>query len=234
LRIIAEASQDPLWLRIYGEGGDLHSVICSKFFKIPIEDVAKPFPLKPDMKYRDVIKIINFGLVYGMTEYSLAVKTGCSVEEARKLIGDYFKVVPKVKQLLDNYGTLVRENFVAYTLPPICRPRFFDKRKLHYPDANRAAIMGEIERAGKNSPVQGTNADWIKIALVLIYEYIQKHKYPAKLRLVIHDEIITSTLNEKAEEWSKIQAALMEQAGSYIIKSIPVKAETKILDYWTK
>lgn len=234
LRIIAEASQDPLWLQIYRDDGDLHSIICARLFKIPVEDVKKPFPLKPDMKYRDVIKIISFGLAYGMTEYKLANTVGCTVDEARTIIDDYFKVVPKVKQLLDGYGKQVCEHFVAYTLPPICRPRFFDRRKLHYPGARPSRILGEIERAGKNSPIQGSNADWIKIALVLIYEYIQQHHYPAKLRLVIHDEIITSVPDEKAEEWAKIQAALMEQAGSYIIKSIPVKAETQILDYWAK
>jgi len=119
-------------------------------------------------------------------------------------------------------------------LPPIRRPRYFDKRKLHYLDAKPTKVLGEIERAGKNAPIQGANSDWLKIALVLIYEHIQRYKLPVKLRLTIHDQVISTTIKRFAEDWARVQAKLMEEAGSYIIKSIPVKAETQITECWIK
>ena len=126
LRLIAEASQDPLWIGSFCNGEDLHSVLCSRLFKIDLKEVKNPFPLKPDITYRDVIKTINFGLAYGMSEFKLSNTIKTSVEEARGIIEEYFSVVPKVEKYLKNSGEYGRKYGVSYTIGPIKRPRYFD------------------------------------------------------------------------------------------------------------
>lgn len=154
LRIIAEFSNDPVWLDAFDTGKDLHSILCTMTFGIPIEDVKKPFPQKPDVTYRDIQKIINFGLAYGMSEFKLADTMDISVKEAKKIIDKFFYSVPKVKKLLDELGNVAKNNGYIRTAAPFRRMRRFPD----WVDAkvNKDFIkLGEIERAGKNTPIQG-------------------------------------------------------------------------------
>ena len=235
LRLIAEASQDPLWLNSFNNGEDLHAVLCSKLFKIPITDVKKPFPLKPDITYRDVIKTINFGLAYGMSEYKLSNTIKVTKEEALKIINEYFEVVPLVEQYLKNSGNFAKKYGVSYTIGPIKRPRYFDMEILKsLTDSEKKIRLGSYERQGKNSAIQGANSDWIKLSIIYLYNFIQEKKYPAKLVLTVHDELVSSVREDLAEEWLNIQEEQMIKAGRFFIKSIPIVVESKIGDYWQK
>lgn len=151
LRIIAEFSEDPLWVNSFLEGKDLHSVLCCKTFNITEDKVKTPFPLKPDMTYRDVQKTVNFGLAYGMSEFKLADTLGISIREAKVIIDNFFKIVPKVKALLDMFGNLAKKNGRIRTAPPFRRIRQFKDWELAV-EAKDFTLLGEIERAGKNSP----------------------------------------------------------------------------------
>lgn len=236
LRIIAEGSKDPLWLKTFNDGGDLHSIICAKLFNIDIKDVKKPFPLKPDSTYRDVIKTLNFGLAYGMSEYKLANTIDISVEEARKIITDYFAVVPRVKAFLTSLGDYGVNNGYIKTYAPYRRIRWFGQWSpaLNEEIFEESRLLGEIRRASMNTPIQGANADITKQALIDVYKYIKEHKLDIKIIITVHDEIRTRCPKDISEWWAKVMGEIMTKAGETVVKTVPMKVDCTITDCWSK
>ena len=231
LRIIADQSGDPLWIDAFISGGDLHSILASLVFNIPIEDAKKPTPFKPDITYRDVQKTINFGLAYGMSEYKLSATIDVSIEVARDIISRFFEKVPLVKKYLDDLGASAVARFSARTPKPFYRIRLFDQPEI---GENSFKVLGSIERAGKNHPIQGCCADIVKIALVLIKEHIDEHNLDIRIVNVIHDEIITECAESLAEEWRETMGTLMSSAAKVVLKKVPMEVDCKITDYWKK
>lgn len=227
LRIIAEYSQDPLWVNTFNNDGDLHSILCTETFGIPIEDVKKPFPPKPDISYRFLQKTLNFGLSYGMSKFKFADTAQIAVDEADKIIKRFFSKVPKVEKFLNSLGKSGVKNGYIRTDLHYRRIRWF-------PNLNKDNFktIGEVERASKNSIPQGTNANTIKQALIYIQDIINNNNYPVTILLTIHDEIITECREDFAVEWSKILSNTMIKAAQISIKSIPVKVDPVISDYW--
>jgi DNA polymerase-1 len=236
LRVIAEYSQDPVWLEAFNTGGDLHSILCSKTFNIPLDKVKEPFPPKPDLKYRDVQKTVNFGLAYGMSHYKLADTIQVPEEEAKTTINKFFKAVPKVKTFLNLLGNLGKERGFIRSGGDISRVRWFPKWILSQDKSNkdRFKILGEIERASMNSPIQGTNANVIKLALINVYKEIKQNNWPVKILLSVYDEIQTECREDKAEEWKVKLEEIMINSAKEFIKTIPVLADCHVSDYWTK
>lgn len=229
LRIIAEYSEDEVWLEAFRNDEDLHSKLCALTFGISIEDVKKPSHFKPDLKYRDIQKTINFGLAYGMSEFKLADTIEIPVEQAKGIINKFFNAVPKVKHFLDMLGYVAKTKGRIKTPPPYRRIRWFDNYK-----SEDFKILGGIERAGKNHPIQGGNADLTKLALIRLYERIHKENLPVRIIHTVHDEIQTEVKEEFAQEWANIMNEIMQDAGKVIVKSIPMKVDCKIADYWSK
>lgn len=229
LRIIAEYSKDPVWLEAFLNDEDLHSKLCALTFDIPIEDVKKPSSFKPDLKYRDIQKTINFGLAYGMSEFKLADTIEIPVPDAKAIIDKFFRAVPKVKQFLDMLGKAGVSGGRIRTPPPYRRIRWFDDYK-----SDDRKVLGGIERASKNSPIQGGNADLTKLALVLLYRFIHENNLPVYLVHTVHDEIQCKVKEEYAEEWIIHMNRIMEEAGSVIVTSIPMKVDCKISNCWSK
>lgn len=231
LREIAHFSQDPLWLSIFREGKDLHTVLCMETFGIPKEKVKTPYPDNPSITYRDIQKTINYGLAYGMSEFKLADTLNCSVQKAKEIIRSFFDKVPTVEEQLQKFGGFAKSNGYIITAPPYKRRRWFPgtKQAWRQQDTQR---LGEIERAGKNTPIQGTNADITKLAMIDAYEYIEANNYPAHILLSVYDEIQTEVREDLAEEWRDILQTIMEEAAKTIITTVPVIAECEISDYW--
>lgn len=229
LRVIAEYSEDPVWLEAFMNDEDLHSKLCCLTFDIPIEDVKKPSSFKPDLKYRDIQKTINFGLAYGMSEYKLADTIEIEVSQAKAIIDKFFAAVPKVKAFLDMLGRIAVKKGRIKTPPPYGRIRWFDDYK-----SDDQKVLGSIERAGKNSPIQGCNADLTKLALILLYREIHNNNLDVKIIHTVHDEIQCEVKEEIAEWWSKRMGQIMEEAGLAVVKSIPMKVDCKISDCWSK
>jgi DNA polymerase I-like protein with 3'-5' exonuclease and polymerase domains len=237
LRIIAEFSQDPLWLKVFREGGDLHSVLCAETFDIPIEDVKKPFYANPDVTYRDVQKTLDFGLSYGMSKFKLASTILVSVEEAENIINKFFSKVPKVQYFLDKLGEMAKRRGYIKSPAPYSRTRQFPK--WNYLQQNpsspkREKWLGEIERAGENSPIQSTNADIVKLTLVNLQKEIDRNNWDVFILLSIYDEVITEAHRSIAEEWRLTQNKIMIESAQQIIKTIPVVADCKISECWQK
>lgn len=229
LRIIAEFSKDPVWVNAFKEGKDLHSELCAITFGIDIKDVKTNTPFKPELKYRDVQKTLNFGLAYGMSEYKLADTIEITVDQARAIINKFFKAVPKVQQFLNTLGELGKSRGYIKTAKPYGRIRWFDGWDSH--DYKR---LGEIERQSKNHPIQGGNADMTKLALVLLYRTIKENNYPVKLIHQVHDEIQTEVKEDFAEDWAKIMETTMNEAAGAILKEVPMVVDCKVADYWSK
>jgi len=230
LRIIAEFSQDPVWIDIFKQGKDLHSELCAMTFDIPIDKVKTASHFKPDLQYRDIQKTIDFGLAYGMSEYKLSDTIEVGVDEASNIIRKFFSKVPVVEKFLNQLGLLAKTRGFIRTPKPYQRLRWFEG----YDNKGDFKRQGEIERAGKNTPIQGGNADMTKLALVLVYREIKKNNYPVKIVHVVHDEIQTECPKEFAETWRPILQKLMIQAAEVILKKVPMEVDCKISDHWSK
>lgn len=236
LRLLAEFSQDPVWLDVFNQNKDLHSELCALTFNIPIEDVTKPFPMKPDLTYRTVQKTVNFGLAYGMSEHKLSDTIGVTLDEAKEIISNFFKAVPKVKELLDilyEKGTsrgYIRDNGIYKRLRQF--PKWHTLQDKAWNEKNK--ILGEIGRASMNMPFQASNADLTKQALIYVQQEIDTNKWPVNILLQVHDEIVTECEEPRSREWCTKLNDLMVKAGQVIIKSIPVIVDTKVSDYWSK
>jgi len=233
LRIIAEFSKDPTWISVFNRGGDLHSELCAMTFGIPIEDVKKPFPPKPEFKYRDVQKTVDFGLSYGMSEFKLADTIQIDVKEAKKLISKFFSIVPQVEKFLTTIGNLGKTRGYIKTSKPFSRMRWFQQWQTAI-ETGDLKILGEIERASKNSPIQGSNADIVKLAMINIQKIIDENNYPVEIIMQVYDELVCLVKEEFAEEWKPILEQEMITAAQIVIKSIPVEVDCKISTCWKK
>jgi DNA polymerase-1 len=233
LRIIAEFSKDEVWLNAFKDGQDLHSVLCAMTFDIPIEDVKKETPFKKNVSYRDVQKTINFGLAYGMSEFKLADTMEIPVKDAKDIITKFFKAVPKVEKFLTGLGNLGKARGYIKTSAPYKRIRWFEQWQ-HAVETENFGVMGSIERASKNTPIQGTNGDIIKQALIDVQEEIYKNNWDCKIILAVYDEIQTECKADQAEAWKNKLDELMVGAAKKVLLEVPVVVDCGIHDYWQK
>jgi DNA polymerase-1 len=233
LRIIAEFSKDEVWLNAFKDGQDLHSVLCAMTFDIPIEDVKKETPFKKNVSYRDVQKTINFGLAYGMSEFKLADTMEIPVKDAKDIITKFFKAVPKVEKFLTGLGNLGKARGYIKSSKPYSRIRWFEQWQ-HAVETENFGVMGSIERASKNTPIQSTNADIIKQALIDVQEEIYKNNWDCKIILAVYDEIQTECKADQAEEWKCKLDELMVNAAKKVLLEVPVVVDCGIHDHWQK
>lgn len=233
LRLIADHSQDPVWLGVLNANGDLHSELCVKTFKITLDKVKEQSPYGDT--WRGVQKTLNFGLAYGMGPHKLAKKLGISVSAAQKIIDDFFAACPAVKEFLDMIGDLGVERRYVRTGQPYGRIRKFDGWDPKWPDFRIKKIQESIRRKAMNFPFQGGNANIVKLAIVYIIERREAHGLKdLKLRLQIHDELISSVpIKLGTESLTFIEDTMME-AGRVCVPSVPMICEPKLSEVWTK
>lgn len=231
LRIIAELSQDPLWVETFINGEDLHSILCAKTFNIGLDEVKNPFPYKPEVNYRFVQKTVNFGLSYGMSEFKLSSTIQVSIEHAKTIINDFFAAVPKVKKFLDTIGKAGREAGRIRAPKPFRRIRWFPKHA-EAVATNNTKILGEIERASKNHPIQSCNANITKLALIYIQERIDKESLDAKILLAIHDAILVEAHDSIVDYMKEVMQEDMIRAAKSVIHTIPIVVDTVTGKYW--
>lgn len=220
LRILADLSKDEGFIKAFRSGGDLHKLTASQMFNVPVEEVSK--------KMRSAAKTINFGLAYGMGMNNLAIQLEISKQEAKKLIDNYFKAYSGVKKWLEKAA---KEAFqLGYSITPSGRKRFYEKPRST--DKNYNSKKASIERQGKNTPIQGANADITKYALVFLYKSLKS--YNAKLVNTVHDEIVVEAPEDKVKEVKELLEKEMVRAGKEVVKLVPMIVEAEIADYWTK
>ena len=245
LNVIAFGSKDPVWLKALEEGQDLHStcaelVYGEQWLTSGEEDCVymskkEKCSCPSHKKLRTNVKTINFGLAYGMGPNKLADTLNIDVDDAKLLIEKYFEAFPAIKGFLEKLGNFGKRYGYIKTFPPYNRKRWFVN---WYPKIwdNKSSSMelGSIERASKNTPIQGASADMTKRALVLMREYISYNDVPVKLVMTVHDQIDTICREDWLEVWTRDMKHLMEVAAKEIVTNGLLKAEVSVSNCWEK
>lgn len=207
LRIMAHLSQDENMIEAFTQGYDIHAATAAKIYKIPIEEVTAD--------QRRKAKTANFGIIYGITVFGLAERMEVSRAEAKELIDGYFATYPKVREYMDRSIQMARER--GYTETMFCR-------RCMLPDINshNAVVRGYAERNAINTPIQGSAADIIKIAMVRIDRRMQAENMRSKMILQVHDELNFSVFPEEKE---RLQKMVVEEMESACQMSVPLIAD---------
>lgn len=175
LRVIASLSNDEDMIKAFNNNEDIHKSTASKVFNIDLENVTN--------EQRSHAKVVNFGIIYGVSAFGLSNQTNLSRSESKEIIENYYKSYPKLKEFTSNQIEFARSNGYVKTL-------FGRKRYLNDINSRNAIIRSSAERNAINSPVQGTAADIIKLAMIKIDNELEKLKLKSKLILQVHDELI--------------------------------------------
>ena len=207
LRIMAHLSGDENMIEAFREGHDIHAATASKVYKKPISEVTK--------EERSKAKTANFGIIYGISVFGLAERMGVSRNEAKELIDGYFQTYPKVKEYMNQSIEFAREKGYTETL--------FHRRSF-LPDINsrNAIVRGYAERNAINSPIQGTAADIIKIAMARIHRRFVTEQIQSKMILQVHDELNFSV---KPEERNLVQRIVIEEMERATQLRVPLQAD---------
>ena len=197
LRIMAHLSGDENMIEAFRSGFDIHKATAAKIWKEQMEDVTD--------SQRKKAKQANFGIIYGITTYGLAQRMEIPNGEAKEIIDGYFATFPKVKEYMEKAKETARQKGYAETI--------FGRRR-YLPDINSAngTVRGFAERNAINAPIQGSEADVIKVAMVKIWNRFKKENIRSKMILQVHDELNFSVYPEEAEKVEKIVMEEMENA----------------------
>ena len=214
LRLLAHFSGCNQLIEAFNEGKDVHALTASQVFGVPLAEVTK------DM--RQSAKAVNFGIIYGISDFGLSEQLKISPKRAGEYIKKYFEMYPSVKEYMDKNVEFARENGYVTTL--LGRKRYI--REINSPNFNLRSFG---ERAAMNMPLQGTAADIIKIAMLSVHSEMKKRGLKSKLILQVHDELIVDALAEEVDEVLEILKNKMENA---VKLSVPLTVETECGDRW--
>jgi DNA polymerase I len=214
LRIMAALSKDPQMLEAFAGNQDIHSITAAKIFKVPVEEVTS------DMRRK--AKTANFGIIYGISAFGLSQRLNISRSEAKSLIDGYFENFPLVKDYMDNSIRMARKEGFVQTI-------MGRRRYLGDINSNNAVVRGMAERNAINSPIQGSAADIIKMAMISIYKELQEQGLKTRMILQVHDELNFDVYKTELEKVERIVRDKMENA---VIFEVPLTVEMKAADNW--
>lgn len=214
LRVLAHLSKDKKMVESFKNDLDIHRKTASEVFHVPLDKVTD--------EQRSHSKSVNFGIIYGISDYGLSKDLNITRKEAKDYIEKYLATYPEVKIYMDNIVKLGERQGYVETL--------FNRRR-YIPELNSKNfnIRSFGERVALNTPIQGTAADIIKIAMVNIFEEFTKRKLKSKLILQVHDELIVETADDELQEVKDLLTSTMEKAISLII---PLKVDVEVGDSW--
>lgn len=216
LRILAHMSGDERMRDAFVKGQDIHARTASEIFGVPLEEVT------PELRSR--AKAVNFGIVYGISEYGLARNTGSSVRDAARFIEAYFARYPEIKRFMEQKVTEGKQNGFVTTLMG---------RRRYLPELSSGAFQMRSfgERAAMNSPIQGTAADIIKLAMVKTDRELRKRQMKTRLLLQVHDELILEAPMQECAQACELLRECMESACEL---SVPMVCETGTGGNWNE
>ena len=214
LRLLAHISKDTAMRDAFLSGVDFHTATASQVFNTPVEEVTA--------RQRSSAKAVNFGIVYGISAWSLAGDIGVSTSEAKEYMDAYYEKYPGVHQYMEDIKEKAREDGYVVTLY---------QRRRYLPELKSSNFNTRSfgERVALNMPIQGTAADIIKLAMVNVANRLKKEKLEGKLILQVHDELIVECPEKEAETVSKLLAEEMENV---IHLSVPLSVEVKTGHTW--
>lgn len=214
LRVLASISGDEHMIEAFKEGKDIHKQAASKVFKTPIEEVTK--------EQRSNAKAVNFGIVYGISDFGLGEQLGIGRKKAKQYIEEYLEQYAGIKQFMENITEQAKEQGYVETL-------FHRRRYIPELKSNNYMVRQFGARAAMNTPIQGTAADIMKIAMIKVYNEIKSRKLKSKIILQVHDEMMVETPIEEKEEMIKIMKKCMESAANL---EVPLIAEISDAENW--
>lgn len=214
LRVLAHMSEDTHMVQAFKDGEDIHKQAASKVFKTPMEEVTK--------EQRSNAKAVNFGIVYGISDFGLGEQLGISRKIAKKYIEEYLQEYEGIKNFMDNMKEKAKETGYVETL--FNRRRYIPELK-----SNNYMVRQFGERAAMNTPIQGTAADIMKIAMINVYRKLDENGLEAKIVLQVHDEMMIEAPLNEAEKVKEIVKNEMESA---IQLKIPLIAEVSEAENW--
>jgi DNA polymerase-1 len=216
LRIVAAISGDPNMCEAFRLGKDIHTATAAKVYGINEEDVTK------EMRYK--AKSVNFGIIYGQGAFGLAENLGISRTEAKTIIDNYKKEFPGITHYMESTIQFAKDKGYVETL-------MGRKRWLRDINSSNFTVRGFAERNAINSPIQGTAADMVKLAMIKVQAAIKKHNLKSKMILQVHDELIFDALKDEATELKKLILENMENALP-LPNNVPTVAEAGIGENW--
>jgi DNA polymerase-1 len=214
LRIMAHLSQDPNMCDSFEKDLDIHATTAARIFEIPIEEV--------DAEHRRKAKEINFGIIFGMSKYGLANRLDISIQEAEQFIYDYFALYSKVQEFM--HLTIAGANSEGYVRTMRGRIRYLPQ--IH--STNRQ-LREFAERTSINTPIQGSAADLIKLAMIEIHQEMQERELSSKMLLQVHDELVFEVPDKELEIMSELVRDKMENAMQL---KIPIKVDVGVGKNW--
>ena len=214
LRVLASISGDKHMIEAFKEGKDIHKQAASKVFKTPIEEVTK--------EQRSNAKAVNFGIVYGISDFGLGEQLGIGRKKAKQYIEEYLEQYAGIKQFMENITEQAKEQGYVETL-------FHRRRYIPELKSNNYMVRQFGARAAMNTPIQGTAADIMKIAMIKVYNEIKSRKLKSKIILQVHDEMMIETPIEEKEEMIIIMKKCMESAANL---EVPLIAEISDAENW--
>ena len=197
LRLLAHLTGDEYFIDSFNNNEDIHTRTASLVFKVPMSEVTK--------EMRRVAKVVNFGIIYGISEFGLAGDLGIKPWEAKDLIENFYSQHPKVKNYMESQVRLARETGRVRTL-------LGRTRNMQEINSTNYMVRSMAERASQNMPLQGSAADIVKLAMVKVSKALKENKLKAKLNFQVHDELIVDAPKDEAEKVKQLLKTSMENA----------------------
>lgn len=214
LRVVASISNDKNMIDAFIHKHDIHAATAANVFNVPLQDVT------PEMRRR--AKMVNFGIIYGISAFGLAQRLGIARTEAAELIEQYFKQYHGIKKYMDDIVQSAREKGYVETL--------LGRRKyLRDINSGNWTVRGFAERIAINSPIQGTAADMIKIAMINIHQQMQQQQLKSKMILQIHDELLFDVYKPEKEELKNLVINEMQNA---LPLQVPIEVSAAFGNSW--
>ena len=185
LRIMAELSQDEGMLDAFISNTDIHTVTAAKVYKVDLDDVTR--------EMRDKAKTVNFGIIYGISAFGLQQRLNIPRKEAAELIENYFEKYPGVRTYIDDTIEYAKEHGYVKTMTG-------RRRYLRDINSKNFSIRSAAERLAMNSPIQGTAADLLKLAMIRVHAMLREGNYQTKMLLTVHDEIVFDLHKDEQDE----------------------------------
>lgn len=214
LRVLAHMSEDENMINAFKKGKDIHKEAASKVLHKPIEEITK--------QERSNAKAVNFGIVYGISEFGLAEQLGIGMKEAKKYIKQYLEEYSGIKRYMDRVVNQAKEQGYACTM-------FGRRREIKELASNNYMVRQFGERAAMNTPIQGTAADIMKIAMIKVQNELKNRNMKSKIVLQVHDEMMIEASLDEKEEVKKILKQSMEQA---VDLKVPLVADISEAENW--
>ena len=214
LRLMAHLSQDQGMLSAFQKGEDIHSATASKVFQTPINEVSR--------EQRSSAKMVNFGIIYGISAFGLSQRLGIKRTEAKEIIENYFLQYPQVKNYMDTSIEKARESGFVETI-------MGRKRILNDINSKNGIIRGFAERNAINAPIQGSAADIIKLAMIDVHQKMKAQKLQSKMLLQVHDELVFDARKDEIDRLTTLVKSAME---NIITLSVPLVVDSGLGENW--